>query len=55
MAEEEGKQDDEKLEFDSAGDVIGYISVDQARLLALRHARDNLDICGRYADRELGW
>ena len=29
--------------------------MDQARVLALRHAQDNRDFYGRYADRELIW
>ena len=42
--------------FDSAGESLGYISLDQARVLALRHARDNPDFYGsRYARRELAW
>ena len=56
MAEEQDKKDDEKLEFDSAGQAIGYISLDQARVLAMEHARDNRDFYGRrYASRELVW
>ena len=41
MAEEQDKKDDEKIEFDSAGQAVAYISLDQARVLALQHARDN--------------
>ena len=52
--EDEGKKE-EKLEFDSMGQALGYISLDQARVLALQHARDNRDIYGRYADAELVW
>ena len=55
MAEDEGKQDDDKLEFDSAGQALGYISLDQARVLALQHARDNREFYGKYAERELVW
>ena len=55
MAEDQDKQDDEKLDFDSAGQALGYISLDQARVLALQHARDYREIYGRYADRELVW
>ena len=51
MAEEE-----EKLEFDSTGQAVAYISLDQARVLAMEHARDNQDFYGRrYASRELVW
>jgi hypothetical protein len=55
MAEDREKKDDEKLEFDSTGQAIGYISLDQARVLALQHARDNREFYGRYADREITW
>ena len=37
------KKDEEKLEFTSEGETYGYISLDQARVLALQHARDNRD------------
>ena len=53
MAEEQDKKDDEKLEFDSAGQPVAYISLDQARVLALQYASDNREFYGRYADREL--
>ena len=56
MAADEGKKEEqEKLEFDSAGQAIAYISLDQARVLGLQHARDNRDFYGRYADAELVW
>ena len=55
MAEDEGKKDEDKLEFDSTGQALGYISLDQARVLAMQHARDNRDVYGRYADAELVW
>ena len=29
--------------FDSTGEVLAYITLDQARVLAIRHARDNTD------------
>ena len=41
MVEDEGKKDEPKVEFDSAGQAIADISLDQARVLALQHARDN--------------
>ena len=55
MAEDLDKQDEPKLEFDSAGQAITYISLDQASVLALRRARDNREPYGRYADAELVW
>ena len=55
MAEEQDKKDDEKVELDSTGQAVAYISLDQARVLALRYAHDNRDFYGRYSDRELVW
>ena len=56
MVDEEGKKDEDKVEFDSAGQVIGYLSLEQARVPVLRHARENTDLYGRrYAGRELVW
>ena len=56
MVEDEGKKDDEKLEFDSTGQAVAYISLDQARVLALQHARDNRDVYPRrLRRRELVW
>ena len=39
-AEEERKEDFEKIEFTPEGETLGYISLDQARLLAMQTARD---------------
>ena len=50
MVEDSDNQDEPKLEFDSVGQAFAYISLDQTRVLALRHARDSLDFYGRYAD-----
>ena len=52
----QAKKDDEKVELDSTGQAVSYISLDQARVLALQHARDNRDVYGRrYAQRDLVW
>ena len=50
MPEEEREEDakEEKFDFDSSGESAGYISLDQARVLAIEHARENPD---RYTDR----
>ena len=40
MAQDEGKQDEEKFDFTPEGEVVGYISLDQARILAMRSARE---------------
>ena len=56
MAEDEGRKDEEKFELDSAGESLGYISLEQARLLAIQHARDNRGFYGRaYAGLTLAW
>ena len=56
MLEEESKKDEEKQEFTPEGETLGYISLDQARVLAMEHARDNREFYGRrYARRELVW
>ena len=39
MAEDPEKKDEEKFEFDSAGQALGYISLDQAGVLAIQTAR----------------
>ena len=53
MVEDKDKKEDS---FDSAGEAIEYISLDQARILAIRHARENTDLYGRrYRNRELVW
>ena len=56
MAEEDDKKEEEKFELDSAGQALAYISLDQARVLAMEHARDNTGFYGRrYRRRELAW
>lgn len=40
MEEAEGKKEEEKFDFTAEGEAIGYISLDQARLLAMETARD---------------
>ena len=53
---QDGGKEEEKLEFTAEGEAIGYISLDQARVLALRHARDNTDFYGRrYGNQDLAW
>jgi len=39
MAEDQGKEE-EKFEFTGEGEAVNYISLAQARLLAIRTARD---------------
>jgi len=51
MAGEEGKKEEEKLEFDSAGQAVVYISLDQARVLALQHARDDRKFHQGFGDK----
>ena len=55
MAKEEGKEE-EKFDFTAEGEAVGYISLDQARVLAMRHARENTDFYGEvYGQQELTW
>jgi len=52
--EENGKED--KFDFNSAGEASAYISLEQARVIAARHARENRDFYGRrYANRDMIW
>ena len=54
--DQEQKKDEDKVEFDSAGEAIGYISLEQARVLTLRHARENTDFYGgEYSGTALVW
>lgn len=62
MVDEEDKEEDlfekeDKFEaFTPEGEALGYISVDQARVLAIQHARENTDFYGRrYQGVELYW
>ena len=56
MAEDQDKKDEEKFEFTFEGEALGYISLEQARLRAIQHARDNQAFYGsRYARREPVW
>ena len=50
MAEDKGKAE-EKFEF--TPELEGYISLDEARVLALQHARDNREVYGPYAEAAL--
>ena len=49
MSEDPGKDD----KFDLSPELEGYISLDEARVLALQHARDNREVYGLYAEAEL--
>ena len=55
MVEENAEKQEDKFDFNSAGEALGYISLDQARVLALQHARDNREFYGRHAERDLAW
>ena len=48
----EDKNNEEK-KFDFTPELEGYISLDEARVLALQHARDNREVYGRYAKAAL--
>lgn len=45
MSEDEDKQE-EKFDFTSEGESLGYISLDEAQVLAIEYARDNFDFYG---------
>ena len=49
MAEDQGSKE-EKLEFTSEGEALGYISLDQARVLAMRTARETPGAYGSFYD-----
>jgi len=56
MSYNESDKEEEKFEFTPEGEVLAYISLDQARVLAMEHARDHRDFYGRrYRRRELVW
>ena len=56
MAEEEDKQNQDKFDFDQRGEAPAWISMDQARVLAIQHARDNTDFYGpRYTGVSFVW
>ena len=56
MAENQDKKDEEKFEFTPEGEALGYLSLEQARTLAIEYARDNPDFYGHpYARRQLSW
>ena len=55
MAEDQGKEE-EKFDFTGEGEVVDYISLEQARVLAIRHARDKPDFYGAsYSGINLVW
>ena len=47
MADDQGEKEEQKFEFDSAGEALGYISLDQARVLAMQTAREAPGAYGR--------
>ncbi len=56
MAEDGSAQEGEKPESQRPGSGGGFVSLDQARDIALGHARENPDFYGRrYRKKELAW
>ena len=50
------KQDVDKLDFTAEGETFGYISLDQARVLALRLAREDISVYGeKYSETRFAW
>ena len=47
MAEDQSNKEEEKFEFTAEGEILGYISLDQARLLAMQTARESPGEYGR--------
>jgi len=47
MAEDQAKKDEDRFEFTAEGEALGYISLDQARVLAMRTARESPGDYGR--------
>ena len=53
---QEQREDEVKFDFTTTGEDLGYIGLDQARILAIEHARDNTDFYPPdYADMQLVW
>ena len=46
MAEDQEKKEGEKFEFTAEGEALGYISLDQAQVLAMRTAREAPGVYG---------
>ena len=56
MEEDQEKQEDKIDIFTREGESLGYISLDQARVLAIQHARDNPEFYGdRYSGVNFVW
>ena len=56
MAENQGDKPDKFDPFTREGETLGYISMDQARVLAIQHASQNTDFYGpRFSGRALAW
>jgi len=53
MAEDDGIIQEKKFDFTPEGEVVWYISQEQASLSTVQHARDNREFYGRrYAQRD---
>ena len=56
MAQNGGDKEDKFDDFTAEGEALGYISLEQARVLAMQHARDNRDFYGSaYSKINLVW
>jgi len=51
MVEDEGKQEEDKFEFTAEAEAQGYISLNQARVLAMRTARETPGLYVRWLRR----
>ena len=56
MAEQQDDKQEEKFEFNSAGEFQGYISLEEAGVQAIEYARDNPEFySSRYQVDDLVW
>jgi len=56
MSEQQDDKQEEKFEFNSAGEVQGYISLEEAGVQAIEYARDNPEFySSRYQAADLVW
>ena len=51
--EEEGRKKEDSFKFTSSGETLGYIELDEARVLAIRHAREMPTSLVRLLDRNI--
>ena len=56
MADDAGRKEEEKFEFTPEGEALDYISLEQARVVAMQTARDQPgDYGSRYSGAQMVW